>query len=243
MLLYTACRILCSKKDAVSHAQYAKSILKVFVQLMPTYYGEHSVTMNVHNLLHIADDVVYVQAPLTDFSAYDFENTLYSVKRLVKSSKHSIAQIARKLHSLKKNASSTATVSRFPLVYNVQRNARCVIKNSSHELKSIQLKGVTVTKKHPNNILITKTGHIVQVIRILCHNIQQISNDNVIFVGYFFKSAKDLFCYPVPSRQIGIYLLGPEGRELKGFVATEMDAKCIVFNVRDKNIAVTLLHT
>lgn len=40
LLLFAACRILCSRKNAVSEAKTAAKFVKCFVELMPTYYGQ-----------------------------------------------------------------------------------------------------------------------------------------------------------------------------------------------------------
>lgn len=86
MILYAACRIFVySSKLATLKAQYAKSILKTFIKLMPQYYGPKSHIMNIHNLIHISDDVVNIGAPISAFSAFDFENSLGYIKSLIKS--------------------------------------------------------------------------------------------------------------------------------------------------------------
>ncbi|CAD6221756.1 GSCOCG00012971001-RA-CDS [Cotesia congregata] len=75
MLLHVACRILCSEELAVSNVDYADELLKKFFVLMPTFYGEACQVMNFHNLIHVADDVRYLQAPLNDFSSFGERTT------------------------------------------------------------------------------------------------------------------------------------------------------------------------
>lgn len=84
---------------------------------MPTYYGSQSVGINFHNLIHLADDVIFMNAPLTEFSAYDFENCLGFIGNLITVKRNPIGQLNRKLHSLQNSASHACISSRFPLVF------------------------------------------------------------------------------------------------------------------------------
>lgn len=106
LLLYTSCRLLSSSKLATLKCVYAKKILKIFVDLMLHFYGPCSQTMNIHNLIHITDDVINIGAPISKFSAFDFENCLGYVKSILKSPTNPISQINRKLHAFHTNNSS-----------------------------------------------------------------------------------------------------------------------------------------
>ncbi|CAD6222012.1 GSCOCG00005280001-RA-CDS, partial [Cotesia congregata] len=100
MLLHVACRILCSEELAVSNVDYADELLKKFFVLMPTFYGEACQVMNFHNLIHVADDVKYLQAPLNDFSSFWGENYIGKLKHFVQSTARPLLQIANKLNAI-----------------------------------------------------------------------------------------------------------------------------------------------
>lgn len=104
MLLYVSCRLLSSEKLAVQSAQYTKLLLRKFVQLMPIYYNESSITITIHNLIHIADDVMYMKEPLFKYSAFPFEDCIGFFKRLLRYTPHPISQIRRRLHEYNKDA-------------------------------------------------------------------------------------------------------------------------------------------
>lgn len=120
LILYTACRILSCSKLATLKTHYVKRILKTFVKLMPHYYGPKSQTMNIHNLIHIPDDVINIGAPISAFSAFDFENSLGYIKSLIKSPTNTIAQIQRKLHVFHTESS----YNKIPLVYPININSK-----------------------------------------------------------------------------------------------------------------------
>lgn len=100
MLLLTACRILCSKEYAIFHVDYAmeRNFCVQFLELMPTYYGPDCQDMNIHNHIHVSDDVRNTNLLLSNISAYDLENSLGFTKTLVKMTKNPIAQVMRKLY-------------------------------------------------------------------------------------------------------------------------------------------------
>ena len=101
MLFFVACRILFSRKLAASNYEHAKFFLRTFYKLVPTFYGpDDSQVMNLHNLIHVVDDGACMKAPSSTFSAFDVESFFVHVKKLVKSSRNSIAQVERKIHAM-----------------------------------------------------------------------------------------------------------------------------------------------
>lgn len=100
MLLYVSCRLLSSEKLALQYAQYSRNFLRQFVKLIPTYYGEGLLTITIHNLIHIADDVMHMKQPLFKYSAFPFEDCIGFVKKLLRNTPHIILQITRRLHKI-----------------------------------------------------------------------------------------------------------------------------------------------
>jgi hypothetical protein len=124
MLLYVSCRLLSSEKLAVQSAQYAKILLRKFVNLIPTYYNESLLTITIHNLIHIADDVMYMKEPLFKFSAFPFENYIGFIKKLIRNTPHIIPQITRRLHEMQEGHTSSVQC-RYPLFYSIKKRTMC----------------------------------------------------------------------------------------------------------------------
>ena len=97
--LTIAMRILTSKhhSEKPANLQYAKGLLKYYVQDCIILYGPESVTYNTHTLIHLADDVIYHKKPLDEISAFPFENYLGHLKGLVHSAVTPIRQIVKRL--------------------------------------------------------------------------------------------------------------------------------------------------
>lgn len=100
MLLFVACHILCSKQLALTHVKYAKMLLQEFFNLLPTFFGEDSQTLNHHNLIHVADDVLETKKSLSELSAFPFENCLGQLKSLIKGRKDIVPQLIKKFRKL-----------------------------------------------------------------------------------------------------------------------------------------------
>lgn len=88
--MHSAYRLICSD-NAQKNANVANVLFCEFVKLYPRFYTLEKLSYNVHNLLHIADDVKqYGQAD--SYSAYKFENHMQMIKRDVRVSNHTILQ-------------------------------------------------------------------------------------------------------------------------------------------------------
>lgn len=74
-VLHCAISILCNVADCKYNNEYAKKLLVHFVQAFKTLYGEEYVIYNVHNLIHLPEEVK-IHGCLDMFSAFPFENFL-----------------------------------------------------------------------------------------------------------------------------------------------------------------------
>ena len=100
--LSIAIRILCEedKIKCSSLLDFAKELLNYFVNNAKEHYGNAFCVYNVHGLSHIADDVEYFQLPLDGLSAFQFENFLQTLKRLVRSRHNPVSQITKRLDEI-----------------------------------------------------------------------------------------------------------------------------------------------
>lgn len=96
LTLSVACHILMSPSLAVSHLDFARTLLRYFMDCGRALYGTKFLVYNVHLLLHIADDVAK-HGVLDDFSAFVFENYLQKIKRTVRQGRRPLAQVVNRL--------------------------------------------------------------------------------------------------------------------------------------------------
>lgn len=100
MILHTAIRILCGKDTALEYCTHARNLLKKFVHLISNLYGNEFLIGNIHNLLHIADDVSFMQCPLSDITSFPFENALGKMKKLLRNGNKPLSQICRRYNEI-----------------------------------------------------------------------------------------------------------------------------------------------
>lgn len=56
--LHSAIRILCQETDCKNNNKYVKLLLNYFVEKCPELFGIEFMIYNIHNLIHLADDVL-----------------------------------------------------------------------------------------------------------------------------------------------------------------------------------------
>uniref|UniRef100_A0A1B0CHB2 Putative transposase domain-containing protein n=1 Tax=Lutzomyia longipalpis TaxID=7200 RepID=A0A1B0CHB2_LUTLO len=96
LLFYCALRILSTDPLNESMLDFADECLRLFVLDYPAFYGEKSVTHNVHMLLHVTE-CVRIHGNMNSFSAYRFENFLQEIKKAIKSARHILTQLYRRM--------------------------------------------------------------------------------------------------------------------------------------------------
>lgn len=87
MILSTAASILLEENDN-RHASY----LSYFISLLSTF-----VVFNLHNLMHIANDVENFKCSLNEVAAFPFENNLQTLKHMVQGGKNPTAQVCKRM--------------------------------------------------------------------------------------------------------------------------------------------------
>jgi hypothetical protein len=87
MLLHVGIFILCSPSLIRSQEilAFAKECLSTFVRHSVSLFGRKYCTYNIHNLLHICDDVTNFNYPFDEISSFPFENFFIRLKRIIKS--------------------------------------------------------------------------------------------------------------------------------------------------------------
>ena len=89
-----------------NYIDYARNLLVYFVSKAKSLYGPTFTSYNVHNLIHLHEDVKYFKSPLDAVSAFPFENHLQVLKKFVRTSHNPIVQIAKRVAELENAGSS-----------------------------------------------------------------------------------------------------------------------------------------
>ena len=102
--LHVAMRIMLSSDDVhrTHNLNYAKDLLLYFVTNSELFYGATFINYNVHNLIHLHEDVQYFNTNLDNISCFTFEKYLQVVKKFVRKSQNPICQIVKRVSELEK---------------------------------------------------------------------------------------------------------------------------------------------
>ena len=239
LLLFVACRILCSRTWAFMYTNDAVTFLRQFFKQMPKFYGKVSQSMNFHNLIHLADDVRNLQAPLTDYSSFPFENCLGNIKKLFRTSRNPVAQVFRRLSE---NQSDSLMIKKYALgainCDHVRRNEHEFEANTV-EYSKRSIKNMTIGVTKPGNVVKLANVDIFEIKRIFSANGNL---DNIHIKGMALRKKGNAFNEPMASSTIGIYKIGSPFGSWKAYSLDNIVEKCLVLNVEARKYVVTYLR-
>lgn len=92
MSLNVAVTILSFQSHHVRYLDYANSLFNYFIKTFIILYGKDNCSINIHNLLHICDDVKKF-GMLQEYSAYPFENFMQKIKGYIRKKDKPLQQI------------------------------------------------------------------------------------------------------------------------------------------------------
>lgn len=247
LLLYVSSRILNDDLNAVRCAPYAQDQLRLFFNLLPSEYGEDAQVLNMHNLIHLPDDVRHFQVPLSEISAFWGEDYIGFFKHLVKSPYKPLTQIANRLEELessgdvkimKKSTLCECFYGRVIETINCNQTDYIMIEK-------VKFGGITLTCKHPNNVIKLKNNKIFVINNIL--NVQknyvaQETFNNLYIYGIMEEKSREFFDYPTSSIDVGLTEIISWKKQKILLSLNQVSHKCIFLNINDSKFAITLLH-
>lgn len=198
--LHTAIRILCHPEDCLYNNTYAKDLLMFFVKTFKLLYGEDNIVYNVHNLIHLCEDVKKYGS-LDTFSAFPFENYMQVLKKQLRKSEKPLSQINNRISEqitrseINDEANTNTNV---PLLLKPDRKnlpLQCV---NSH--KRIKLKNFTLTTKCADNCCYLKDGSV------FCIEYIGIKDKTPVVLGKRFADLLPIPIYPHNSQNMDIHM-------------------------------------
>lgn len=248
---FCAIQICSRQKQSTHNYQIAKSLLSDFLNGVKIMYGEHMFCSNMHNLIHLVDDVERF-GPLGSFDAYPFESKLYCIKNMLRSGHLPLSQVAKRLIELQKSSNGIFDPVRdepelkFPLELNeAPQNIKHLIAGKQIELYAcLKLRDFTINSKYDaDSWIITKQKAILKIIAI----VQNVEDGKVLLAGNTIENQCDYFKKPILSSSLLIY-----GSNLKLSQATllpldQIYSKMVLIETKDKNLPngvfLPLIHT
>lgn len=233
LLFHVACRMLSSKR-AVSFIRVSRDYLTKFVEDAIELYGPKFVSLNIHNLSHLADDVENMQCNLSDISAFPYESELGKIKNILLSPNRTIAQYCRRIHEEREILNQVASLP----------EELVILKKSKEKIICLNYKQQFFSTKHPDNSVLLENGDFVKIL-------EMISRENTIFLKVKkFRIKKSVYTHPCESSVLDMWELetGTAHHNLEIVQLAKVLCKSIKISVnyspedRVRSFVVPLLH-
>jgi len=219
LVLHSAIYILASDLQRnTDWVQYADKLMHNFVEHIQVLYSKECLVYNIHNLLHLSNDVRNF-GELDHFSSFPFENYMNQIKRLVRAPSNPLQQVAKRLLEHDVNNYEINKLPKHSLRNRAQRSKRGVITSIF-----IDKLNCIVGTSSSDSCFVTTSGNVI-IIKSIKSSPQK---GEFELSCEMFKTVKDLYSFPLASRKIGITIIDvTKGRSC--LISTEkLHKKCIL---------------
>lgn len=233
--LHVSMTILSSNKFA-DLLDYAEVLLKYFVETFITLYGKEHVSHNIHNLLHITNDVRKF-GPLDKFSAFSFENYMQVLLKLIRKQDKPLEQIVRRRGESEIIVDNTRNVElNYPICQNKQRRGPVILNEIViSQYEKVIFKDFVLKATKPDNICALKDGSVISIKKIIS------TEDGIKIVGCQYLVLEDFYEKPCKSSALEIFVVSQNG-PIKSWPLNEVAYKCMKLELDDKDVVFPLLH-
>lgn len=250
---YCAISLCYVENQSEDNLNFAQMMIKKYLEEFKTKYGEKHMTSNLHNLIHLVDDVKRF-GPLQTISAYPFENYLSNLKRIARGKVNIVPRIVRQLNQKNNNIGINRKIVQnvgepFGLIQNMPENELDYsdLIYSTDEMKYYNnfqskdyvLHGCFACKETcPNKWILTMRNEIIEIQYFI-----EKSKTKVYIRGKPMSHLEDFFEWPLKSSQLNVFSSnGNKGRpvnvELK-----DIKAKMVKMNSGNHIVFIPLMHT
>lgn len=234
LLLHVAITVLCSPKYSQTHCDYAERLLLTFVSDFGNRYGKHFVVYNVHNLIHLVNDVRRF-GPLDRFSAFPFENHLQSLKRLVRKPKFPLVQVIRRLHEQDIVHVPFTRLKTYCKMPHREGPLHAEVDANCQQFRQVHTREFMLATYPPDNaIQVDRDFYVVRNI-IKVHG-------QIMLVCQRFQRKQDFFSYPVHSMDLDIAYATDLDDILTSFSLREVDSKLVMMPMDNGYVCYPLIH-
>lgn len=218
-------RLLSERNQSIENIDYANQLLLYYVKKFGIFFGNEYYTYNIHNLIHLPEDV-RVHGALDSFSAFKFENYMFKLKQLLKTSRYPLQQIHNRIVE-ERNLQKKCEPYKYPLIIRKKEN-----------ITGVQLQNSTLSLKPNDNCVLLENNQIVLIEKF------DIINSHVVCSGRYYLDPGQFFESPCNSKTIGIYTVKQEflSKNIISFNIESIVKKCFRIPYLEYMVIVALLH-
>lgn len=204
-----------------------------FVKMFKILYGNDNLVYNVHNLIHLSEDVKRYGS-LDTFSAFPFENYLKKLKQMLQKSEKQLSQLNNRINENARFAiNSQNIIPNAPLLLKPNRKYLPLECVKSH--KQIKLKNFVLTTKFANNCCYLKDESV------FCIEYIGFKYENPIILGKKSIDLRLISEYPYNSEDMQIHIAS-KGMHLEIIPVKQIDKKALQISLNNVYYIMPLLH-
>ncbi|KAJ8687860.1 hypothetical protein QAD02_023655 [Eretmocerus hayati] len=219
---------------------YVEKLLQKFVADFALLFGDYFVTFNVHNLLHLVDDVRRYGL-LESFSAFRFENFMFLLKNRIRKGDQPLQQIMRRsgeLEMINNTESKNCAEPELSCKHNSGPITHPSVEVVSQH-KCMKLKNSKVNCADGKNGCLMVDGKVVTD----ALNFVKTSDGSIHVVGKVFKIKGDVFDLPCKSSEFGIVVLDKPEEAMYSWNINRISGKMMELPYKRDYAALPILHT
>ena len=209
-----------------SNINYAEQLLQYFVKHFAGLYDTKFISHNVHNLLHVCNDVRNFGI-LDNFRAFPFENFLGTLKKSLRKAEKPLQQLARRYGEQERGSvqKSLPTLEKFVCkgLHNKGPLLPIFLTKNVKQYKQLETEGYHIhSDDNRNNCFMLKDGTIVRIVNIVKIGMGEVFN----IIGHKRQVAGgNLHKKPCPSSFVKICIVCEETRRLCYWPISEISCK------------------
>lgn len=227
---------ICYTDAYAAYRPIAKIWFEQFIEEYKDIYGENSIGSNVHNLIHVFDDLQEFGS-LNAVSTYPFENRLQFLKSRLKQRRLPLQQITRRLAELSidydqlytLNPSKPSTLPQLRSPYKI---------GNTIAFKEIVHSKYIISSVKKDSWFLTVDNYIVSM-----QYATTTTEGKILIHGLPVKEKSNFFVQPCSSEFLNIYKTTAEMDTLRSFEYQAVKAKMICLPSGENFVCMPLLHT
>lgn len=186
-------------------------------------YGSEFLVYNVHNLLHIGDDVTKYGV-LDNVSAFPFENHLQQIKRSIKGKAKPLHELVNRLRtremSLEHDRPDKQVDGVVPWRHKAKRRPTAGLSDGCHYSK-FMINKRTVSLREGDNFVMLQNSSVIRVLNVYGNK------DGLHVIGERFTQYRSLYTEPIDSALLGIFMVDALSTFPRSYLVQKIKCKCV----------------
>jgi hypothetical protein len=224
LLLSVACRI-CSNEEYSNYVHIAEKMFNKFVDNFTIQFGMNNVTWKVHAARHLAEEVRR-HGVFKNFSAYEFESFMNTIKTNLHTHTLPLQQIHRRIIEIHTSKQLFKKKKLNPIKF-----GKSLKGDEKNCFNFLWCKGTFFSAKFKDSWFLTKAKDIIQI-----KNIMKKDSGHALLLCVKCLNKDDFFTNPTRSSYVDIYKINLQQLSTQTISLTPLDIRCKMFAIRLDNV-------